>query len=170
MHITPTRGEERARNPQGRRGQNSGDFATLISGTAVCRDGPAEAYATPSQRAAISRLRGFRGLPPDTKSLVSPLPTTEACRSEKINSRACACVRAHACVRATRATPPDKGKTGEKPKQQHTREKRAGRCTTHGSRSSASPHSSGGGQRGGRAAEQSPGSTGLAEIPLNIPK
>lgn len=99
MHAHLMHGQKWARNPLGRQGENSRDFATFISGTAVCRDVPAEVYGTLSQRLAITRLLVFKGLlHQNMKSPVSPLPTTEKHHKDKINSGACVCVRTCMCI------------------------------------------------------------------------
>lgn len=97
MHTHLTHGQKWARNPLGRKGENSRDFGTFISGTAVCRDVPAEVYGTLSQRLAITTLLVFNGLlHQNMKSPVSPLPATDTYHKNKINSGTCVC--AHTCV------------------------------------------------------------------------
>lgn len=99
MHTHLTHGQKWTRNPLGRKGENSRDFATLISGTAVCRDVPAEVYATLSQRLAITGLLVFKGLlHQNMKSPMSPLPTTDTYHKDKLNSGACVCVRTCMCI------------------------------------------------------------------------
>lgn len=99
MHTHLTHGQKWARNPLGRKGENSRDFATFISGTAVCRDVPAEVYGTLSQRLAITGLLVFKGLlRQNMKSPVSLLPTTDIYQKDKINSSACVCVHMCMCI------------------------------------------------------------------------
>lgn len=114
MHTYLTHGQKWARNPLGREGENSRDFATFISGTAVCRDVPAKVYGTLSQRLAITGLLVVKGLlHQNMKSPVSPLPTTDIYHKDKINSSACVCVHTCMCI-YNPWKPPTKGKLDRK--------------------------------------------------------
>lgn len=172
MHTHLMHGQKRARNPLGRKGENSRDFATFISGTAVCRDVPAEVYGTLSQRLAITGLLVFKGLlHQNMKSPVSPLPTTDIYHKDKINSGACVCVRTCMCIYYPCKPLLTKGKLDRKQNIKTGKGRKKKRDPSHPrrSRSSASLQATEERKRVFRepSGVQSPEGTGLSELLLN---